>query len=208
MPTNKEHIKNKNILTYSAMMLQSNFDKSREGSERYLYANRFNIEEVINMLNVSKRTVQRNINALIKSGLIDVVETSENGCAYIFNYKMDNKFFVEVEHEILTELTKTNSKVISAYLLMKYHLKNGAKQMTQEYIAKEIGLSENSLKEVRVIMNILAKLGLVAIYEKEGFTSYKTKEGIIKSRPVKELWYELRTYDEWKFLDTNIRQKI
>lgn len=210
MPTDKENIKNKNIATYSAMMLQTKHDKNNKlDDRRYLYANNFKIEEVIDLLKVSKRTVQRNINALIKSGMIEVVETSENGCVYKFNYKKDNKYFVEIEHDILTELVSaTNSNTIATYLLMKYHLKDGKKQMTQEFIAQEIGISTNSLKTVRNITQVLTKLGLIITYEKEGFTTYKTNDGVVKTRPVKELWYELRDYDDWKFLDKNIRQKL
>ena len=210
MPTDKENIKNKNIATYSAMMLQTKHDKNDKiDDRRYLYANNFKIEEVIDLLKVSKRTVQRNINALIKSGMIEVVETSENGCVYKFNYKKDNKYFVEIEHDILTELVSaTNSNTIATYLLMKYHLKDGKKQMTQEFIAQEIGISTNSLKTVRNITQVLTKLGLIITYEKEGFTTYKTNDGVVKTRPVKELWYELRDYDDWKFLDKNIRQKL
>lgn len=210
MPTDKENIKNKNIATYSAMMLQTKHDKNDKlDDRRYLYANNFKIEEVIDLLKVSKRTVQRNINALIKSGMIEVVETSENGCVYKFNYKKDNKYFVEIEHDILTELVSaTNSNTIATYLLMKYHLKDGKKQMTQEFIAQEIGISTNSLKTVRNITQVLTKLGLIITYEKEGFTTYKTNDGVVKTRPVKELWYELRDYDDWKFLDKNVRQKL
>ena len=210
MPTNKEMIKNKNIATYSAMMLQTKHDKNDKlDNRRYLYANNFNIEEVIDLLKVSKRTVQRNINALIKSNMIEVVETSDNGCVYKFNYKKDNKYFVEIEHDILTELVSaTNSNTIATYLLMKYHLKDGKKQMTQEFIAKEIGISANSLKTIRNITQVLTKLGLIITYEKEGFIYYKTESGTVKTRPVKELWYELRDYEEWKFLDKNIRQKL
>lgn len=210
MPTDKERIKNKNIATFSAMMLQTNWDKDDIADDRrYLYANKFNIERMIDLLKVSKRTVQRNINALIKSEMIEVIETSENGCVYKFNYKKDNKYFVEIEHEILTELANaTNSNTIATYLLMKYHLKDGRKQLTQEFIAQEIGISTNSLKTVRSITKVLAKLGLIAIYEKEGFTTYKTEKGEIKTRPIKELWYELRNYEEWCFLDRNIKQKM
>lgn len=210
MPTDKESIKNKNIATYSAMMLQTNFDMTNNlDKRRYLYVNNFNMEEVIDLLKVSKRTVQRNINALIKSNMIEVVETSENGCAYKFNYKKDNKYFVEIEHDILSELVSaTNSNTIATYLLMKYHLKDGKKQMTQEFIAKEIGISTNSLKTVRHITQVLTKLGLIITYEKEGYTTYKTDKGIVKTRPVKELWYELRSYEEWKYLDRNIIQKL
>ena len=210
LPTDKERIKNKNIRTYSAMMLQSKFDKhDKLDDRRYLYANSFDMQEVIDMLKVSKRTIQRNINALIKSGMIEVVETKENGCVYKFNYKKDDKYFVETEHEILSELVSaTNSNTIATYLLMKYHLKDGKKQMTQEFIAKEIGISTNSLKTVRHITQVLTKLGLIITYEKDGFTTYKTKDGIIKQRPIKELWYELRSYEEWKYLDDNIKQKL
>lgn len=210
MPTNKEDIKNKNISTYSALMLQTKHDKQDKlDDRRYLYLNNFDSEEAMDLLKVSKRTIQRNINALIKSGLIEVVETSENGCVYKFNYKKDNKYFVEIEHNILTELVSaTNSNTIATYLLLKYHLKNGKKKMTQEFIAQEIGISTNSLKTIRNITQVLAKIGLIIIYEKEGFTTYKTSDGISKTRPIKELWYELRSYEEWKFLNENIRQKL
>lgn len=210
MPTDKENIKNKNIATYSAMMLQTKHDKKDIlDNRRYLYVNNFKIEEVIDLLKVSKRTVQRNINALIKSNMIEVIDTKENGCVYKFNYKKDNKYFVEIEHDILSELvSSTNSNTIATYLLMKYHLKDGKKQMTQEFIAKEIGISTNSLKTIRHITQVLTKLGLIITYEKEGVTTYKTSEGTVKTRPVKELWYELRDYEEWKYLDQNIRQKL
>lgn len=210
MPTNKEDIKNKNISTYSVLMLQTKHDKrDKLDDRRYLYIKDLDMEEATSMLKVSKRTVQRNINALIKSELIEVVETSENGCVYKFNYKKDNKYFVEVEHDILSELVSaTNSNTIATYLLMKYHLKDGKKQMTQEFIAKEIGISTNSLKTVRNITQVLTKLGLIITYEKEGYTTYKTESGVVKTRPVKELWYELRNYEEWKFLNENIKQKL
>lgn len=210
MPTHKDCIKNKNIRTYSAMILQSFYTPSDiVDDRRFIYCKDFKIEKVMEQMNVSKRTIQRNIVALIKSGLIEVVETKDNGCVYKFNYKVDNKYFVEVEHDVLTSLvTSTNSRMISLYLLLKYHLKDGRKQMTQEYIANQIGMSVNSRKEIKQMLNDLAKLGLIAIYEKEGLTTYQTDKGIIKTRPVKELWYELRTHEEWAFLNTHIRQKI
>ena len=85
-PSDKESIKDKNLLTYSAMLLQSKWEEKGLDDRRYLYYNKLDKEEMAGTMRVSKRTVNRNISALIKTGLIETIETP-NGIAYKFNYK-------------------------------------------------------------------------------------------------------------------------
>lgn len=205
-PSDKESIKDKNLLTYSAMLLQSNWEEKGLDDRRYLYYNKLNKEEMAGTMRVSKRTVNRNISALIKTGLIETVETP-NGIAYKFNYKKDNKYFVEIENDIMKELIHTSTNVIATYVLMKYHLKDGAKRMTQEFIAEEIGLSKSSAKIVRQVTKILAKLGLIIIHKRFEQETIKMNNGQIRVIPKEILIYELTKYKDWKMLDTVVERE-
>lgn len=205
-PSDKESIKDKNLLTYSAMLLQSKWEEKGLDDRRYLYYNKLDKEEMAGTMRVSKRTVNRNISALIKTGLIETIETP-NGIAYKFNYKKDNKYFVEIENDIMKELIHTSTNVIATYVLMKYHLKDGAKRMTQEFIAEEIGLSKSSAKIVRQVTKILAKLGLIIIHKRFEQETIKMNNGQIRVIPKEILIYELTEYKDWKMLDTVVERE-
>ena len=204
-PSDKKSIKDKNLLTYSAMLVNSHYSKEQVDQRRLIYYNEMDKEGMAKIMGVSKRTVNRNINALLKTGLLELIDT-KNGCAYKFNYKKDNKFFVEIENEIMKELIHTSTNVIATYVLMKYHLKDGAKRMTQEFIAEEIGLSKSCRTAVRQITKILAKLGLIIIHKRYEQESVKTEKGI-KVIPREILIYELVDFEDWKMLDTVIERK-
>lgn len=204
-PSDSERIKDKNLLTYSAMLTQSNWYDKDLDDRRFLYYNKLDKKEIANTMKVSQRTVNRNINALIKTGLVEAINT-ENGVVYKFNYKKDDKYFVEIENDIMKELIHTSTNVIATYVLMKYHLKDSPKQMTQEYIAEEIGLGKTCRAMVRQITKILAKLGLIIIHKRFEQVSVMTEKGL-KVIPKEILIYELVDYDDWKILDTIIERK-
>ena len=203
-PSDKESLKNKNLLTYTAMLIQTNWLQGDLDNRRYLYHNKLNKEEMKKIMGVSRRTINRNINALMKTGLIEEVN-SENGVVYKFNYKKDNKYFVEIEEPILKELVHTSTNVIATYVLFKYHLKDGVKKMSQEYIAEEIGLSKSSTKIIRQITHILAKLGLIIIHKRYEMKSQE-KDGKIIEVPIEVIYYELTSFEDWKLLDTVIER--
>lgn len=207
MPSDKESVKNKNLLTYSCMILQSNYNSSDEFDDRrYLYKNKLDLKEMENTMKISQRTIKSRINMLIKTDLVETVQT-EDGLVYKFNYKKDDKYFVEIENDILKQLCHTSSNVIATYILMKYHLRDGAKQMTREFIAEEIGLSSSSERLVTDITKVLAKLGLIAIYEHYKQIDVATKDGT-RNGVKKVNVYELISYDDWKIFDKIIVRKI
>ena len=203
IPSDRERIKDKNLLTYSAMMIQSNWSDEDLDERRYVYYNKLNKEEMSDIMQVSMRTINRNISALIKTGLLETIETP-SGIAYKFNYKKDNNQYVQIENDIMKELVHTSTNVIATYVLMKYHLKDGIKQMTQEYIAEEIGLSKSSRKLIEPITKILAKLGLIMIHRRFEKETLKMANGQIKVIPKECIYYELVTHEDW----VNLNQLI
>ena len=200
IPSDNERIKDKNLLTYSAMVIQSHWDSGDIDGRRYVYYNKLNKEEMSDVMKVSMRTINRNISALIKTGLLETIETP-NGVAYKFNYKKDNGQYVQIENDIMKELVHTSTNVVATYVLMKYHLKDGIKKMTQEYIAEEIGLSKSSRKLIEPITKMLAKLGLIIIHRKFEKETIKMDNGQIKVIPKECLYYELVEHEDWMNLN-------
>lgn len=157
-------------------------------------------------MNKSVRTLDRKLAKIEKEGckIIKAKET-DNGIVYKIKYaNKDGREFVTVNSKMLSHLVKVgNSNVIKVYLLMCYHLRNGRKQMTKEFMAKEIGLSTKGGKAtsetITSILESLALQGYIKIYEKKSkFASKKDnidKEANERKAVIYE--YELCTREEW-----------
>lgn len=183
-----------------------------QGVERYMYANNINWEEIAEMVGKKPQAVQRTFKKMLKSELdLFGVDNTKNGVVYKLRYATDNKYYVTINHYMLEELVlSTNSNVLKLYSLMCYHLSEGRKQMTYDYMCEEIGLSSKTNRRiVSTMLNTLAKLGYIKIYEIDTPIrkwDAKQKKEIVLT--VKGFEYELTTFEEWAQLNESTIKKI
>ena len=113
--------------------------------------------------------IKTDIDFLISDGWIheDIVVHYNNECeAYIINYGYEAGFqYINLSKDTLTTLlTFHNENVLRVYLTFTRLLYDGQfKQVTREYLAKQIGLqvNDNTLKRIGHITDTLHALGLV-----------------------------------------------
>ena len=144
----------------------------------YLYDNK--IENVLDFIydttgkRISERTFNSHMKNIIDSGydLVDLQNTP-NGLVYRLRAEYDGGYFVTIPFIQLKELLLyTNKNALKIYIFLKDYLKN-AKQgeftpIDRSFIARSIGLSDKSVKNldaISVILKGLAKSGFIEIKE-------------------------------------------
>lgn len=209
---NKEF--NVTIPSHSSFLLNSKFNyslvsmllkesiKDDETNNRIVYKVDMNGVSIIKRIcvkyNLSYNTVKTGINKFIQSGVI-----TEVGKFYMFNIKVDNKYFVEIHSTMLDKIYSYKLKhelssgdkrritvdtMLRCLVFMSYKLKNGpASNMSRAYICKSIGLVNKNTGEptkehtdkLTCNLKALEKLGAITIFTKidkkdiDGNISYK-----------------------------------
>lgn len=200
---------------YAALILQSNGSIKIMHTEknRYLYQNKFNIDELANQLSISRATLYRNIKKLdeLKCDILKI-ENTKNGIVYRLNYGIETGYndevhkFVTIQHEMLKELVITfKTPAIKLYCLLCY-LANETdfKSIDEEFLCNNIGLcgkSESNKNKVRSIVRVLMKCKYIDVKkENKTFWNEETKNKVNKTIKL----YRLCSFEEWKKLNDKI----
>lgn len=165
-PTTKEVLENRefDMKTYVKMQIESN--RTDEIDEhRYIKIDSINYLRWSKELGVSPKTLKKNIQLLLKSGIISKF-VSSNGEAY---YKIQNKFeyYLLFQEGFARKLLTTGSKnLIKVYFLYyKYSDMYGACKLSQKDILKQIGYpyDSSSVKMLKDINDTLIEMGLINV---------------------------------------------
>lgn len=179
---------------------------------RYIYekgSNSIN-SNMKNMEKISKnkrRNIKRNIKKLTECNnrVVEVCSDIKGNIYYKINpYANSNEGmgkFVVINNKMLEYLIHTgNSNMIKTYCMIKILLWNDEnkcyikRQLTREFLLKQIGLSESG-KNITMMGNILKSLVANGFIKREKVTHVKeiNGESIVKTNYI----YELTTDDEW-----------
>lgn len=200
--SSKENLMNKKV-DYKVLMLMTLLSNSQPesnfletGSEemwRYLYRNKLTeYKELVESLSKTKlNSIYKMIKKMEKLDckVINVRKTETNGIVYDINYTNNNREFVTIETRIMESLIHTcNSNSIKVYVLLKYMCRDGRKQISREWLLKQIGLSErsdNNLKVITDITDMLHLCGYINKYTERKFDKYVN-------------YYEVNSLFNWK----------
>ena len=183
LPAHNEILRDKKFKynTFASLMASSNKNIGDvKGMEftNYLYDNK--IKDVLDFIyettgkRISERTFNSHMKNIIDSGydLVDLQNTP-NGLVYLLRAEYDGGYFVTIPFIQLKELLLyTNKNALKIYIFLKDYLKN-AKQgeftpIDRRFIARSVGLSDKSVKNldaISVILKGLAKSGFIEIKE-------------------------------------------
>lgn len=167
MPTRSNEIANKEYDYRDIAFLQchSNFENVDNGfgrnvlyGETYTYHNKLDFED-FNLKDNS--TFRKRITRMIKiEDSLLALEKVKGEVIYRIEYAKEGKYFVTVPYPILKTLVKeAKSNTIKVYCFLCYQLKDAPKQLSQEFIAKGVGLSR--VATIREILEYLEKVGLI-----------------------------------------------
>lgn len=206
MPSHKEYLKNKeiNIDLYGAITLESNWDGNSE-SQRHISKKKLNErkEDIMELCGISERTYKRympklkNISINGEAPLI-TTDKGASGTVFKLNYSVGGKYFVTIESDILKFLVNVARKdVLRLYIFLKVQLANGSKQMQREFIASNIGYSndDKALDKITDMIKALVAFGLIT---KEESTKTVYNKALGKKMPKTLITYNLTSYDCWK----------
>lgn len=198
---------------YAGLMSISN--QNRNEKHRYLYQNKINAEELSKELGIGKRTLQKNINKLIKLDYnILEVKNTDMGIVYKFNYGEETpsggyKKYVTIHHQMLRVLANVfSSNGIKIYCLLNYMTdETNFKTMSNKWLAEQIGLSADSKNNLDVITDVVTQLELCGFIETQKTKVFKWDENKKRQNPQIAKSYRLRTYKEWEVIQKQIKKK-
>ncbi|EGT4908143.1 helix-turn-helix domain-containing protein [Clostridioides difficile] len=179
---------------------------------RYLYQNKFKMEELAKQIGVARTTLERNIKKLnsLDCKVLEI-ENSRNGIIYRLNYGTSTGYndnvhkFVTIHHDMLQELISAfNTNAIKVYCLLCYMTtENSFKCMTEKFICEKIGLcgdSENNRSKIRKIITVFEVSKYIEVKKENKFEWDEEKN---KKVPRIQKLYRLCSFSEWK----NARKK-
>lgn len=215
MPSHNEYLKNKDaeLSTYGGLMLQSNYGGIyNTESQRYLYKNKLNNKELMDMCNISESTLKRHLAKLRKVKIGDkepliTTENTPNGVVYKLNYAIDDKYYVTIPNDILQYLIKTsNNSMIKLYIFFKVQLANGSKEMQRDFICSSLGykVGKGNNDVISMMTNDLVAKGLLTKTERiEFFYDEATDRDIPKTL----ITYGLTTDEYWRKYQMSLTKK-
>lgn len=207
LSTKDEFIKDKriNYTNYGILIYFSNYqsdnddkDKDFEGCydiDRYIYHNKvlINQNEIEKISKTKLNTFINNVKKIAKitEGEMVGVRKLDNG-RIVYDLKKGEQYIL-IDSEMLKILCQVlNSNAIKAYCFLKWRCRKKS-IVSRKEIAINIGLSQDSCKQLNQISEIttaLDKLGLIKKYN----STMKKDEGIFSS----ECYYEIVSDEEWR----------
>lgn len=155
-----------------------------EKGDNSIWSNREKMEQLSQN---SIRNIKRGIKKLAEcDNDVVVVCQDERGKIYykIYPYAREDKnlgingTFITIDSRILEYLINVgNSNTIKVYCVLKWLCKNGERQLTRDFLAKQIGLSIKSGKNLNTIGDILYSLDDKLIKLRKETESIDTNEG-------------------------------
>ena len=158
--------------------------------------------KVKNKKPITKKTRDQYIKFMVDSGYDYVSqENTPHGVVYKLSAKGKEGCYTTIERAIIkTLLLGTNKNMAKLYAFMKYYIEQDGRNFVpidRTFLARNIGLSDKSNKNIDTITNMvttLAQLGLIEIkrqskseIDADGNKTYKTIN-----------FYRICTYEEWK----------
>lgn len=200
-----------NFLNYCILVYFSNFQDNNDienfdgtyDMHRYIYEDKIlkNKDAIEQYSKTKVKTFIKNVKKLadISNGeIVSVKETNDGKIVYEIN--KTNKYIL-IEEKILRILINfCNTNAIKIYVFLKWKCRERGYIISKKEICRNIGLSENSKKQLQEITDItkgLQKLGL--IYRKT--TTGKSVDGETYNRST---YYEIIPFDKWeKYWESN-----
>lgn len=199
---------------YGALITISNFNYKLSEKHRYVYKNKFNIEELAKDLGIGRTTLIRNIKKLHKCGakVLNIMNTQEGIC-YTLDYAKLNKQgndlnkYVRIPQCMLKTLVCAfNTNAIKVYCLFKYMCsETDFKNMDNKWIAEQVGLSSNSKNNLDTITEITKQLELCGFIENRKTNIFKFDKNKCREVPQLKKSYRIRTLEEWKTIQGKVK---
>lgn len=190
-------------------------------NHRYLYDNEINEQKIAleSLSNNKIRTIKRNINKLSSCNNNVVVQMSKDGSIYykINPYAQNGNGmgkFVTIEETILRYMVNVyNSNTIKVYCTIKWLLydkdKKGyiKRQLTRDFLCRQIGLSINSKNNLQAMTDILNSLVASGLLKRTMTinTDCSKENGNIQTKTIYE--YEISSVEEFKEYTKNLGRK-
>ena len=206
--------KSKYFNAYTIGVAVSNFNQEKQDFRSYIYKNELK-QRITDFLEVEKeefpdgkipavRTVEKLLTELLKCGIplesIKIINTP-NGVAYKLRNRVDNHWYIKLPYRQLKELVvATNRNMLKLFVVLKYTCNEDCKTFTtidRKYLAREIGLSEKSVRgldAISTMLTALAKLGYIEIRQ-ETRTDYDKELGREIGKKINS--YRLRSLEEY-----------
>ena len=225
--TDSRIMKNKKFKygSYVIGVATGNYNQETQDFRSYSYKNTLK-ERIANFLEEAKadfpngkipavKTVEKHLTEMVKCDMpleIIKIENTPNGVVYKLRNRVDNRYYVQLPYRQIRELvTSTNSNMIKLFAVLKYELNDDCKTfrtIDRKYLARQIGLSDNSANNVRSVGTMLvslAKLGYIEIRQ-DVRTDYDAEAGREIGKKVNS--YRLRTLEEYDNINLIARGKV
>lgn len=168
------------------LVLESKKNPSSIEPYRYIY-----VEDVMEVLGrmYTGSTINKKIKALIDNSNGTITKEVVNGnLVYKIYHSIEDKYYTTVPSDMLDFLSKVGSTgLIKLYLLLRYELKNGSKQISMQYMCDRINIRSRTTMDA-----LLKSLVLQGYITRELKTLYVNTE-----RPTQEYEYTLVDRDTW-----------
>ena len=225
--TDSRIMKNKKFKygSYVIGVATGNYNQETQDFRSYSYKNTLK-ERIANFLEEAKadfpngkipavKTVEKHLTEMVKCDMpleIIKIENTPNGVVYKLRNRVDNHYYVQLPYRQIRELvTSTNSNMIKLFAVLKYELNDDCKTfrtLDRKYLARQIGLSDNSANNIRSVGTMLvslAKLGYIEIRQ-DVRTDYDVEAGREIGKKVNS--YRLRTLEEYDNINLIARGKV
>lgn len=198
--------------TYAMLTINSNFNKNNKDEyKNFLYRDDIKkdigdfLEEAKNDFPDGKipamKTVEKHIKTILSCDLPLVkIENSPNGVVYKLKADVDGKYYVRIPYVQVRELiVSTNKNMLKLFVILTYMCDTeNYKKLDRKFLARQLGLSDNSdktLKGIGTMTDSLMKLGFIDIQE-EVKTEYDKETNKMKVKTINA--YRICTLEEYK----------
>ena len=198
--------------TYAMLTINSNFNKNNKDEyKNFLYKDNIKkdigdfLEEAKNDFPDGKipamKTVEKHIKTILSCDLPLVkIENSPNGVVYKLKADVDGKYYVRIPYVQVRELiVSTNKNMLKLFVILTYMCDTeNYKKLDRKFLARQLGLSDNSdktLKGIGTMTDSLMKLGFIDIQE-EVKTEYDKETNKMKVKTINA--YRICTLEEYK----------
>ena len=198
--------------TYAMLTINSNFNKNNKDEyKNFLYRDDIKkdigdfLEEAKNDFPDGKipamKTVEKHIKTILSCDLPLVkIENSPNGVVYKLKADVNGKYYVRIPYVQVRELiVSTNKNMLKLFVILTYMCDTeNYKKLDRKFLARQLGLSDNSdktLKGIGTMTDSLMKLGFIDIQE-EVKTEYDKETNKMKVKTINA--YRICTLEEYK----------
>lgn len=200
--------------SYAITVANSNYNQDKQDFRSYIYKEALD-DRITKFLEEAKvefpdgkipaaKTVKNHIAELVKCKIpleTIKIEPTPNGVVYKLRNRVDNHWYVQLPYRQIRELVvATNRNMLKLFVVLKYTCNKDCKTFTtidRAYLAREIGLSDKSVRgkdDISTMLVALAKLGYIEIRQ-ETRTDYDETLGREIGKKINS--YRLRSLEEY-----------